>query len=152
MPLKWKIWRGEALVKCWDLDEAAQAALAILREEPRCAEALCLRALTMHLMDSHPLSTVQQFLTQALTFDPDMKKARLLLKRVKLLESIKKEGNDFFQQKDYTAAVECYNRFVQEDPQGGVIRAKVLSNRAACFSMVGFSNLDGQSKRMSFRL
>ena len=136
MPLKWKIWRGEALAGCWDVDEAAQVALGILREEPRNAEALCLRALTMHLLDSHPVTTVQQFLVQSLTFDPDMKKAKLLLKRVKLLESMKKEGNELFQQRSYAAAIESYNKFLAEDPHGGVIRAKVLSNRAACFSMV----------------
>jgi hypothetical protein len=89
----------------------------------------------MQMLDSHPVATVQQFIVQSLTFDPDNKAARLLLKRVKLLESIKTAGNDAFKQGDYTTALIEYQKFLDEKAEG-VVTAKVLSNRATVYGKV----------------
>lgn len=80
------------------------------------------------------MSTVQQFLVQALAFDPDFKKARLLLKRVKLLESIKKQGNEYFQQGKWNDALESYASFLEQADQLSILTAKVYSNRATIYS------------------
>jgi DnaJ family protein C protein 7 len=88
------------------------------------------------LNDSHPITHVQQVLQQALAFDPDIKKAREFLKKVKALEAIKKEGNDAYGRNDWTEAESSYSKFLDEDDVGGVVRVKVLSNRATVRSKV----------------
>ncbi|KAI8921571.1 hypothetical protein BC831DRAFT_476553 [Entophlyctis helioformis] len=135
--LKWQFFRAHALIGCWDIDEAMRFAYMVLGKDGRNPDALVLRARTMHLNDSHPTTTVIQYLTQALAFDPDHKDARTLLKKVRLLENIKKEGNDAFARSDLSAALETYSKYLEEDPTGGVIRVKVMSNRATVLSKQG---------------
>jgi DnaJ family protein C protein 7 len=136
MPLKWRLWRGDALVAANDFSEAAQVAVEILRVDSRNSDALLLRARTMHLLDSHPVSTVQQFIIQCLTFDPDNKPARLLLKHVKLLEQIKTAGNDAFKSGDYETALIEYERFLETVSTVSIARGKVVSNRATVYGKV----------------
>lgn len=137
--LKWRLWRGETLLACSDISEAAQVALAILRIDSRNSDALLLRAKTMHLLDSHPVSTIQQFIVQSLTFDPDNKKARLFLKYVKSLEAIKTAGNEAFKAGDYDKSLLEYGNFLEYNTEEySVIKAKVLSNRATVFGKVKY--------------
>jgi DnaJ family protein C protein 7 len=136
MPLKWRLWRGEALVAVHDFSEAAQVAVEILRVDPRNSDALLLRARTMYLLDSHPVATVRQFIVQCLTFDPDNQAARLLLKHVKLLEQIKTAGNDAFKSSDYETALAEYESFLETVSPDSIARGKVLSNRATVYGKV----------------
>ena len=149
--LKWRLWRAELLISCFDYDEATQIANAILRKDSRNADAIFLRVKTMHLLDSHPFPTIQQYIAQCLTFDPDHQDARSLLKRIRQLESIKKSGNDFFKQGSYQDALEEYNRFLNENPEG-ISKVKVLSNRATVYSKVSRGNISCPSMRNVFKI
>ncbi|KAH6564547.1 hypothetical protein BASA50_008774 [Batrachochytrium salamandrivorans] len=135
--IKWQMYRAQALVGCWDLDEAVTIAHSILFKNSRNSEALVLRARTMHLLDSHPATTIVQYLSQALTFDPDNKDARSLFKHIKAVEAIKQEGNDAFSKSNWADALSHYENYLVEDVNGGVIKAKVLSNRANVLSKLG---------------
>ncbi|EGF83742.1 hypothetical protein BATDEDRAFT_18168 [Batrachochytrium dendrobatidis JAM81] len=135
--IKWQMYRAQALIGCWDLDEAVTVAHSILFKDSRNSEALVIRARTMHLLDSHPVSTIIQYLTQALTFDPDNKDARALHKHIKSIEALKQEGNDAFSKSNWTEALESYEKYLSADANGGVVRAKVLSNRANVLSKLG---------------
>ncbi|KAJ3072001.1 DnaJ sub C member 7 [Podochytrium sp. JEL0797] len=94
------------------------------------SEALALRAQILYLNDSHPLVNVIQFLTQALNFDPDCKRARVFLKTIKALEAKKKKGNEAYGKQEWEAAELKYSEWLDLESVGGVVRCKVLSNRA----------------------
>ncbi|KAJ3251114.1 DnaJ sub C member 7 [Boothiomyces macroporosus] len=134
--VKWRIYRAEALIGCWDVQEAGQVAAALIRSaaESKNPEAICIRAKTMHLLESHPVSTIIQYLSTSLQYDPDNKKSRVFYKHIKNLEALKTKGNDFFKANNWEEAIAAYNEFLEADPKGGVMKAKVLSNRAIVYS------------------
>ncbi|KAJ3116273.1 hypothetical protein HDU96_010047 [Phlyctochytrium bullatum] len=127
---KWKIMRAEALLGLRELAEAGKIIQNLLLSDSTNSEALVIRAEILYLNDTHPITHVQQVLQQALAFDPDNRRARAFMKRIKAMEALKKEGNDAFGRGDWAAAIEAYSKFLAEDPEGGVVKVKVLSNRA----------------------
>eukprot|EP00796_Vickermania_ingenoplastis_P004904 gene4904-3516_t len=48
------------------------------------------------------------------------------------IDSLKAQGNDFFKQKKYSEAIECYTKAIQMDPNSEATSA-LYSNRAACW-------------------
>ncbi|KAJ3216885.1 hypothetical protein HDU67_008792 [Dinochytrium kinnereticum] len=134
---KWKLIRARALLGLRELGETGRIVQSLLMSDSTNSEALTVRAEVLYLNDTHPVTHVQQVLQQALAFDPDNKRARSFLKRVKLMESLKKEGNDAFGRGDLAVAIDAYTRFLDEDPEGGVVKVKVLSNRATVKSKMG---------------
>lgn len=105
------------------------------------SEALTLRAEIQSLLESHPFSSVQALLQNALAYDPDNKKARLLNRKLKLVESVKKEGNDAFASENYILADEIYTRIINDDTDSAMMKIKVLSNRATSRSKVFIINI-----------
>jgi DnaJ family protein C protein 7 len=136
IPIKWKLWRAECLIGLNDCHEAGQIAMALLRttEESKNSEAIYIRAKTMYLLDSHPIATVVQFLSTSLSYDPDNKNARLLFKHVKKLEKLKEAGNEYFKAGDWQNAIDTYTEFINNDPEGGAVLAKIYSNRAIVYN------------------
>ena len=60
------------------------------------------------------------------------------MKRIKFLDALKKQGNDAYSQNNFTLADSLYTDFLdKEDDLGGVVRVKVLSNRATVRSKSG---------------
>lgn len=112
-----------------------------LLSDPNQTDALTIRAHVFYLLDSQSFSVIQQHLQKALRLDPDHKKARLLLKKVKALDVVKNEGNGFFSEGKMTQAEEVYNRYLEMDTDGGVMKVKVLSNRATVRSRVSRGHL-----------
>lgn len=100
------------------------------------SEALTLRALIQTILESHPYTSIMQLLTNALAYDPDNKRARLLMKQVKSRESVKKEGNAAFSAEDWQGAVDIYSRLIEEDEWSGMMKVKLFSNRAIVYSKV----------------
>ncbi|KAI8846137.1 hypothetical protein BC829DRAFT_376017 [Chytridium lagenaria] len=127
---KWKLLRADALLGLRELPEAGKIIQSLLFSDSTNSEALAVRAEILFLNDTHAITHVQQVLQQALAFDPDNKRARAFLKRIKLLESLKKEGNDAFGAGNWAAALDAYTRYIDEDTDGGVVKVKVLSNRS----------------------
>ena len=74
---------------------------------------------------------------QALTFDPDFGKARIILKQVRVLEAKKKEGNDAFQRGAQEEAVTAYTEALAVDPDNSAFNATLFANRAAAYSKLG---------------
>ncbi len=122
------------MIGVWDVNEAGQIARAILRGESKNAEAIYVVAKSMYMLESHPIATINQYLSTALSFDPDNKNARILFKSAKKLEAIKIIGNDAFKANDLEAALVAYNDFFAQNPYDGITKAKVLSNRAIVYS------------------
>ncbi len=132
--MKWSIYRAEALLGLFDANEAGQIGRSILRVDNMNCDAIYLVAKSMYMLESHPISTVNQYLSTGLNYDPDNKKARNLFKHIKKLESIKNAGNEAFKTGDLDAALTSYDEFLTLDPNGAITRAKVLSNRAIVYS------------------
>lgn len=125
----------------WDANEAGQIARAILRIDSKNSEAIYIVAKSMYLLESHPIATINQYLSTALSFDPDNKNARTLFKLAKKLEAIKVQGNEAYKNSDWDAALEAYNEFCSQDIYGAITRAKVLSNRAIVYAKLANHDL-----------
>ncbi|KAI8918396.1 hypothetical protein DFJ77DRAFT_455402 [Powellomyces hirtus] len=136
IPLRWRLMRGECLLECRDLEEAASVTTAILTADNTNSDAITLRARVMYLQDTKP-DSIPRLLQQALSFDPDNTKARDLLRKVRRLDAIKVEGNDAFKAGQHTQAQEAYTRYLEADDECGVSRVKVLSNRSIVRSRLG---------------
>lgn len=131
---KWCLYRGETLLYLNDPNEAGQVARQILRKDTRNSDAIYIVAKSMYMLASHPIATVTQYLSRALSYDPDNKNARTLFKLIKKLDQLKTAGNDAFKEGKYDAALEAYGDYLSQDPDGAISRAKVLSNRAIVYS------------------
>jgi DnaJ homolog subfamily C member 7 len=138
IPIKWRLMRAEILIDLKDCHEAGQVALSILRmpAESKNSEAIYIRAKTMYMLDSHPIATINQFLSTGLQYDPDNKNARILFKHIKKLEKLKDVGNEYFKAGDWENAIINYSAYIENDPKGGAIKAKIYSNRAIVYNRV----------------
>ncbi|KAJ3154350.1 hypothetical protein HDU89_008418 [Geranomyces variabilis] len=136
VPIRWRILRGECLLECRDLEEASSVTTSILQNDNTNSEAITLRARVMYLQDTKP-ETVPKVLQQALAFDPDNKKARELLRKIRRLDAMKTTGNDAFKLGQLEAAQAAYTEYLEADDECGVGRVKVLSNRATVRSKLG---------------
>ena len=90
----------------------------------------------MYMLESHPITTIIQYLSTALSLDPDNKKCRTFYKLIKRLEALKNTGNEGFKNQDYESALESYSEFL-DLVDLGITKAKVLSNRAIVYSRQG---------------
>jgi len=120
---------------------------SVLNLDAQNTDALYLRSLALFLLDSHPLSTVISFLSNGLAYDPDNRKLRDLFKSIKRVDAAKEEGNTAFRKGEYKAAIDIYTKILEEDlvggnneNGGGVLRVKLLSNRATAQSKVNSFN------------
>jgi DnaJ family protein C protein 7 len=137
IPTQWQIYRCMCLLYL-DVQEAAQASMAILRskKESKNPLAMYIRAKTMFLLDSHSVADINTLLTTSLSFDPDNSTVRSFWRQLKKLDKSKQTGNDAFKTGDYQVALVAYSEVIEEC-EGGVLLAKVLSNRAIVHSKLG---------------
>ena len=141
------LFRAEALLGLWDANEAGQISRAILKVDSKNAEAIYIVAKSMYLLESHPIATINQYLSTALSFDPDNKNARTLFKLAKKLEATKLKGNEAYKNQEWDSALEAYNDFCVQDIYGAITKAKVLSNRAIVFAkLANHQNVINDSK------
>lgn len=92
---------------------------------------LYLRALVLYYRGQDGFANAQTILRQVLQLDPDNDRARLLLKRIRLIESHKDAGNTAFKGKQAKAAVEEYTSALECDPLNIRMNATLRGNRAA---------------------
>ena len=136
-PLKWRLMRAEYLIKLKFYDDAMKIlryykvfnSSEMIGQRSTDVEALTTRAYLVFLTDSHPTPKMMQLLQQILSFDPDCAKAIKLLKKIKALENIKKQGNDAFSNSDWAVAEQAYTQWLETDVDHGVGKVKILSNR-----------------------
>ncbi|RPA82117.1 TPR-like protein [Ascobolus immersus RN42] len=131
IPRKWKLMKAEAQIKVGganSLGEALNIAMVLLRRNQQDPEALVLRGKVLYAQGEN--DKAKQMFQEALRCDPDMKQARDYLKRTKLLEQKKEEGNTAFKKADYKAAKELYTEALAVDPTNKGTNSKLYSNRA----------------------
>ncbi|BGP15680.1 hypothetical protein JCM10213_006149 [Rhodosporidiobolus nylandii] len=128
-PREWRGWKIEALIGKKRFDEASSLAADLLRLDPRQPDPLYYRGLCLYLSGNNDQAL--KHMKQALANDPDFSKARLLMKRIKLVDSLKEAGNEAFKAGRTEEAVAKYTECMEADPENEPMRATLLSNRAA---------------------
>ncbi|AIO02189.1 DNAJ domain protein, putative [Leishmania panamensis] len=92
---------------------------------------LYLRALVLYYRGQEGFASAQNILRETLQMDPDNTKARVLLKRIRSIESHKDAGNAAFKNKNAKEAVMEYTQAVECDLTNARMNATLRSNRAA---------------------
>ncbi|BGP39502.1 hypothetical protein JCM10449v2_003453 [Rhodotorula kratochvilovae] len=130
-PREWRIWKVEALVGKKRFDEASSLAADLLRLDPKQPEPLYYRGLCLYLSGSNDQAI--KHCQEALRNDPDYSRARTLLKRIRLVEQLKEQGNTAFKEQRTDEAIAKYTEAMDADPENESIKAVLLSNRAAAY-------------------
>ena len=113
------------------LGEAQNVAMSLLRQNQQDSDALVLRGRVLYANGDN-VKAVAHF-QEALRCDPDMKVARIYLRKSRELERKKSEGNDAFNRREYQKAKELYSQALGVDPDNKGTNAKLYQNRAlAC--------------------
>lgn len=136
-PKEWKILRGEANLKMgtqhsWG--EAQNVAMSLLRQNQQDSDALVLRGRVLYAQGDN--SKAAAHFQEALRCDPDMKTARIYLKKSRELERKKSDGNEAFKKGDYAKAKDLYSQALSVDPDNKGTNAKIYQNRAMACSKV----------------
>jgi DnaJ family protein C protein 7 len=132
-PREWQIWRGEAYLKMGNvnaLGDAQNIAMSLLRNNNTDSEALVLRGRALYAQGEND-KAIQHF-RQALSYDPDNKKARVYLKLVRRLDELKASGNADYKAGRWSSAVDKYTEALEVDPLNKGTNSKLLQNRALC--------------------
>lgn len=130
-PKRWKILRGEANLKLNNpnsLGEAQNVAMSLLRQNGQDPDALVLRGRILYAQGEN--AKAQAHFMEAARCDPDMKIARVYLKRARELEKKKEAGNEAFKKGDFKIARELYTEALAVDPDNKGTNAKLYQNRA----------------------
>jgi len=94
-------------------------------------EPLYYRGLCLYLSGNHPQAIAH--CQSALRNDPDFTLARTLLKKVKLLDSLKDAGNDAFKRQAWQDAIDKYSEGLDVDAENESYRSTLLNNRATAY-------------------
>ena len=130
-PKAWQLLRAEAYLKrgnANDLGEVQGISMALMRNNPADADALVLRGRAFYMAGDND-QAIKHF-RQALSYDPDFKSARMLLKTVQRLDKLKEEGNAAFKSGRIPKSIDVYTEALSVDPSNKGNNAKLLSNRA----------------------
>ena len=136
-PKKWKLLRGEANLKmntANSLGEAQNVAMSLLRQNAQDPDALVLRGRILYAQGENQKAALH--FQEALRCDPDMKQARIYLKRARELEKKKEAGNEAFKKGVYKNARELYSEALAVDPSNKGTNAKLYQNRAVANTKV----------------
>jgi len=133
-PKEWKLLRGEANLKMGtptSLGEAQSIAMSLLRQNQQDSDALVLRGRVLYAQGENTKAAAH--FQEALRCDPDMKQAKIYLKRARELERKKADGNEAFKKGNYAKAKELYSQALEVDPDNKGTNSRVHQNRAvAC--------------------
>lgn len=136
-PKRWRLLRGEANLKMGTqntLAEAQSVAMSLLRQSAQDSDALVLRGRVLYAQGEN--SKAAAHFQEALRCDPDMKQARLYLKKAKELERKKTEGNEAFKKGDYAKAKELYSEALAVDKDNKGTNSKIYQNRGVACTKV----------------
>eukprot|EP01116_Phalansterium_solitarium_P001811 TRINITY_DN11623_c0_g1_i1.p1 TRINITY_DN11623_c0_g1~~TRINITY_DN11623_c0_g1_i1.p1 ORF type:complete len:507 (-),score=151.47 TRINITY_DN11623_c0_g1_i1:299-1819(-) len=130
-----KLLKAQALLALKQPGPATDLATEVLRNDSSNPDALFIRGAGLYYGNNS--AGAVKFLNQALNFDPDHQKARLLLKKARLSESVKNEGNEFFKTGQYQQAYDKYKEAVEIDPANDPYNSIVYNNLAAAANKLG---------------
>ncbi|CAG8586689.1 6487_t:CDS:2 [Paraglomus brasilianum] len=100
----------------------------VLRSDRRNSDALALRAYVLYVDGDYTKASAH--CAEALRCDPDHSTARLLRKKVRLVEQQKNSGNEAVKKCDYATAYNIYTSALEIDPDNLLANSKLYSNRA----------------------
>ena len=98
------------------------------------SDALVLRGRILYIQGDNAKAAAH--FQEALRCDPDMKQARIYLKRARELDRKKADGNEAFKKGDFDKAKELYSQALGVDPENKGTNAKIYQNRAMACSKV----------------
>jgi len=124
-----KIMKVKALIGLKQYQEVITLAGDVIRNDQNNSEALYLRGLGL-LYTNNTQGAIRHF-TNALGLDPDNSIYRGALKKVKLFESKKKEGNDTFSAGHAEEAYNLYTECLDINPDNDAVNSIIYCNRAA---------------------
>jgi DnaJ family protein C protein 7 len=121
--------QGDALIGLKKYSEAATLASGLLQENSMDCGSLFLRAKAFYLK-GEPWNSVQPFLVNILTLDPDNRQAQDLRRKGKAINTLKEQGNDAFRSQNYSEAIRLYKEALELDPANVLFNAQLLYNCA----------------------
>ena len=133
IPFKIRKMRISALLDKNYLDDANEAIRKELLDDQRNPDTLYYRAKALYLNDSGNEHVIKM-LGACLQYDPDHSLSKTLFKYCKKMDRLRQAGNDAFKSGQYDEALEHYGSFLETDTLGGIVKAKIYSNRAIVYS------------------
>ena len=124
----YKLMKAENLALMGKYVDAQDIASEILRLDKTNADAIYIRGVCLYY-DDH-IDKAINFFTHALKMSPDHHKARVTLKKAKLLANKKAEGNDAFNHNHAQKAYDLYSEALKIDENNRKTNAKLFCNRA----------------------
>ncbi|ORZ36261.1 hypothetical protein BCR44DRAFT_1433104 [Catenaria anguillulae PL171] len=135
LPRKWRLYKGEALARTGDEEEAGRIASELLRLDRSNPDALALRGYVFYIQGDSGKALAH--LQQALVFDPDNANARKMFKLVKQVDSVKERGNAAFKAGKWQDAHDLYTEALALDPGNRPMASKLYSNRSLMLTKLG---------------
>ena len=126
-----------AEVQCLNgkLDDATILCNDSLRRFTNNSDLIYVKALIEYYRDN--LDRAKTLFTIVLKSDPDHVKSHATFKKLKSIHRKKEEGNKAVKDKQYEAALLCYDEALTVDPFNRICNAKLLCNRALCKEKLG---------------
>ena len=117
------------------LEEAGGICNDSLRRFTNNSDLIYVKALIEYYRDN--LERSKTLFSMVLKSDPDHVKSHETLKKLKKIHRKKEEGNAAVKEKQYEAALACYDEALTIDPFNRTCNAKLLCNRALCKEKLG---------------
>ena len=133
IPIKIRLMRISALLDRNYLDDANEAIRKELMDDQKNPDTLYYRAKALYLNDSGN-DHVIKMLGACLQYDPDHQLSKTLFKYCKRMDRLRQQGNEAFKLGQFDNALEFYGEFIENDTLGGIVLAKIYSNRAIVYS------------------
>ena len=124
--------KAEALVMSGKFDEAYAITTSLLRNDSKDPKALFWRGKAQYYRGEFEKAI--QVMKNIMRMDPDNKECMAEIRKMRKLENMKLEGNDFFKKRKWAEAITKYSDCLTIDPQNYLFNAKLLCNRAACLT------------------
>jgi len=134
----------QLLVEAGELQKATKVSstLFLMKGARQNTKALYARARALLLGGN--LDMAVKHLRQAMQNDPDTKICRALFKRIRSIQKVKEEGNNYFKARQYQAAIVEYTKCLNLDPHRqqdiATFMSKTIANRALCYMKLGNYN------------
>lgn len=132
---KWRLLQAEAQLIIGTenaLGEAQNITMSLLRNNSQDPDAMVLRGRALYAQGEN--AKALSHFRSALACDPDMKQAVKYLRMVQKLDRMKEDGNALFKSGSWQNAVDKYTEALDVDPTNKGTNAKLLQNRAMCYS------------------
>eukprot|EP00274_Cyanoptyche_gloeocystis_P004964 CAMPEP_0196666342 /NCGR_PEP_ID=MMETSP1086-20130531/64443_1 /TAXON_ID=77921 /ORGANISM="Cyanoptyche gloeocystis , Strain SAG4.97" /LENGTH=491 /DNA_ID=CAMNT_0042003521 /DNA_START=40 /DNA_END=1515 /DNA_ORIENTATION=- len=124
-----KLMKARALIGLKQYDEASSICSEVMQRDGSSTDVLFLRGKALFHLSN--MSAASKHLQEVLRQDPDHSESRILLKKVKALESSKNEGNEFFRCGKNQEAIDAYSQGIAVDANVPEFMATLYCNRAA---------------------